>query len=295
MLVILTILKHLKQLYHLAPATFQLVQVKFQLSSSALDMETSIGVQTAFDGLLSGLSRKASRNGWVISNSDLESQSLLNANRLMDVPLMLSDVACAPAALQVSAEKQTLVRAAEAMIELHQVQSECVEANCGLPPVHYDGFIRMCLALPPHDQLRLFNQQIDALLQACQRNLQKQTQASPPHTTPVTPAAVPQAPLASVLCAPRTEISQTPVTPAANAVHAGPRVLASLREGKRDQLIHSNASVGVHSGILKARPRPHRAQTTSAQANAEREPGSRSRRSISQGYECWLFKSRKYM
>ncbi len=62
-------------------------------------------------------------------NSDLESQSVLNANRLMDVCHMLSDVGRAPAALQLSAEQQTF-RAAEAMIELHRVQSECVEANC---------------------------------------------------------------------------------------------------------------------------------------------------------------------
>ncbi len=119
------------------------------------------------------------------------------------------------------------------MIELHRVQSECVEANCGLPSVHYDGFVRMCLTLPPHDQLVLFHQQIEALRQARQRNLQKQTQASLPHATPVTPAVVPQAPLASVLCAPRTEIFQTPVTPAANA---GPRVLASPGRAKENSL-----------------------------------------------------------
>ncbi len=64
-------------------------------------METSLGVPTTFDGLLSGSSREVSRDGWVNSNSDLqvESQSLLNANRHMDVCHMLSDVGSAPAAL----------------------------------------------------------------------------------------------------------------------------------------------------------------------------------------------------
>ncbi len=91
----------------------------------------------------------------------------------MNVCHVISDVGRAPAALQVSAEQQTF-RAAEAMIELHRVQSECVEANCVLPSVHYDCFVRMCLTLLPHDQLVLFQQQIEAFRQARQRNLQVQ-------------------------------------------------------------------------------------------------------------------------
>jgi hypothetical protein len=44
--------------------------------------------------------------------------------------------------------------------------------------------------------------------------------------------------LASVPCAPLTEVPQTPVTPFANAVHAGPSVVsASLSEKKKIQLI----------------------------------------------------------
>ncbi len=96
---------------------------------------------------------------------------------------------------------------------------------------YYEGFIRMCLALPVHGQLSLINQQIEALQQVWQRNLQKQIQASQP--------AVPQTPLASGSCASRTEVPQTPVTPAANAVHAGPSVSASLTESKRNQLIRT--------------------------------------------------------
>jgi hypothetical protein len=50
----------------------------------------------------------------------------------MDVHHFLSEVGPDPAAIsaeQLSRER-TSVLAAEAMIELHQVQSECVTANC---------------------------------------------------------------------------------------------------------------------------------------------------------------------
>jgi hypothetical protein len=59
---------------------------------------------------------------------------------------------------------------------------------------------------------------MEALQQVWQRNCnEKQIQASQ--------LAVPQTPLASVPGASRTEVQQTPVTPAANAVHACPRIL----------------------------------------------------------------------
>ncbi len=51
------------------------------------------------------------------------------------------------------------------MIELQRVQLECVEVNCELNTVYYEGFIRMCLALPVHEKLRLINQQIGGIQQ----------------------------------------------------------------------------------------------------------------------------------
>ncbi len=55
------------------------------------------------------------------------------------------------------------------MIELQLLESERVEANCGLNTVFYEGYIRTCLALPLHEQLRLINQRNEALRQVLQR------------------------------------------------------------------------------------------------------------------------------
>ncbi len=219
----------------------------------------------------------------------------------MDVRHMLCNFGRDPAALQASDEQQTMVWAAEAMVELQRVQLMCMEANCGLNTVYYEGFIRMCLALHVHDQLCLINQQIETLLQAWQRNLQKQTQASP--------LAVPQRlRLHSLqfhsLLGPKYLRLQSLQRQCCRLhslqFHAllGPKYLRlqslqllmpfmqvlECQHRSRRAHPHSNASV-----------RAHRAQNRSARADAGREPGRRSRRPISQRFECCLFKSQKYM
>ena len=75
--------------------------------------------------------------------------------------------------------------------------------------------------------MHLIEEQTQTLRQAWHQVLHKQAQASPP--------AVLQNPLASVgsvPCAPRTELLQTPVNPAATAVHAGPSVEAETLSAK---------------------------------------------------------------
>ncbi len=84
-------------------------------------------------------SPSASRDleSWIVESPSTDYDLLLSAaNSKMDVHHILSEVGCDPAAISAEqlSRKLTSIRAAEAMIELQQVQSECVTANCGLSP-----------------------------------------------------------------------------------------------------------------------------------------------------------------
>ncbi len=105
-----------------------------------------------------------SRDSFVISSWDHESfrtQAAIPAHSGMDLRYVLADGGGAA----VSDQPSLALQAMQAMMQCHQLQYECLQANCGLSPASLDWFVEGCRALPVHEQLHVLNEQNEALRQ----------------------------------------------------------------------------------------------------------------------------------
>jgi hypothetical protein len=59
------------------------------------------------------------------------------------------------AASEQQSREQTLVQATETLMELQQLQWECMadHCQCGLSPAVFESFIESCRALPVHERV----------------------------------------------------------------------------------------------------------------------------------------------
>ncbi len=111
------------------------------------------------------LTPESSREPWGVQTSVSELEFPLNVNtRGMEIRHMLCSNGRDPAALQVSDEQQTTVRAVvAAFAELQRVQLQCVQADCGMSTASLEFFLGLCRSLSVYDQLQAIEEQIQTL------------------------------------------------------------------------------------------------------------------------------------
>jgi hypothetical protein len=171
-------------------------------------------------------------------------------------------------------------RAARAMLDCQQLQWQCLEANCRLPPPVFDWLVARSLALPVNEQLHLLIERREVIWQRLQQ-----------HQTLVTPVTEAPSIAPAANAAPVTTAEVPSVTPAANAApsvapaaNAAPTVaIQNLRTKKRGALARL-VSAGAGAGAA------HRAGAGAAHARAHAglvRPGRADASSLSRRAGGW--------
>jgi hypothetical protein len=197
----------------------------------------------------------------------------------------------------VSDQPSLALQAMQAMMQCHQLQYECLQANYGVSPAVFDWFVEGCRALPVHEQLRVLNEQNEALRQRLTSNTRStcpatadpsaESVATAANAAPAVPAPVTPAANAAPSVATAANAAPANAAPSvATAANAAPTVAVQLRPKKLARLI-SLATKAYQCLVDQFKEAPHcRPQRAYIVEMLEGGDGAQFKKDSQHGYLC---------